>query len=626
MATTTIGKLLLEDAIPEEYRGSRVLDSKGLQELLNRVAEKNDPEEYNRISKALMDVGRSVTYRANPAAFHTKDLRTPVAAYLSRTRLNRKIKSILRNKRLSPDEREAQVVAAAKEEQEWLKNEVMAGAQKDGNSLARDITIGARGNPGQLQGLIAGGDLFTDAKGRIIPIPVTRSLAEGRSLAQYWAGTYGGRTGLIGTKLSVADGGYLSKRLIAAAHRLMAVAEDDEKGHDPNRGLPVDSDDNGNIGALLARETAGFPQNTVITPKVLEAIRNKGVKRMLVRSPLVGGPASGLYARDIGIRERGTLPELGEVVGNPAVQSSSEKLTQGALSSKHSGGVAGAGPTGLALVNQLVEHPQNFMGGAAHAQNDGKVTKISEAPQGGWYIEVDGKQHYADVGHDPTVKVGDVIEAGDVLTKGLPNPEEVIKHKGIGEGSRAFTHQFHKALKDSGIGNAERRNIELVVRGLVDHVEMTEADDEYVPGDVVSYRKIENSWKPRESARELPLVSAEGLYLEKPVLHYSLGTQLKPSMLKELKEFGIENVTASAEPLPFKPRMLRASVIPQHDEDYMTRMLGGYQEKSLLDAVHRGGHSDTASTSFVPALAEGKNFGSDWPKNVIKKSPGMVPF
>ncbi len=38
-------------------------------------------------------------------------------------------------------------------------------------------------------------------------------------------------------------------------------------------------------------------------------------------------------------------------------------------------------------------------------------------------------------------------------------------------------------------------------------------------------------------------------------------------------------------------------------------MLGSYQKDSLLGAVHNGGVSDEAGSSFVPALARGENFG-----------------
>jgi hypothetical protein len=55
--------------------------------------------------------------------------------------------------------------------------------------------------------------------------------------------------------------------------------------------------------------------------------------------------------------------------------------------------------------------------------------------------------------------------------------------------------------------------------------------------------------------------------------------------------------------------MVRGMANIANDPDWMTRMLGSYQQKSLLQATHRGGVSDTAGTSFVPTLARGETFG-----------------
>jgi hypothetical protein len=66
--------------------------------------------------------------------------------------------------------------------------------------------------------------------------------------------------------------------------------------------------------------------------------------------------------------------------------------------------------------------------------------------------------------------------------------------------------------------------------------------------------------------------------------------------------------------------MLQARYSIGDDPDWMTRFLGSNQKKSLLTAVHRGAVSDTKSTSFVPSLAAGMTFGTDWPRNVLKPS------
>jgi hypothetical protein len=80
-------------------------------------------------------------------------------------------------------------------------------------------------------------------------------------------------------------------------------------------------------------------------------------------------------------------------------------------------------------------------------------------------------------------------------------------------------------------------------------------------------------------------------------------------MIKNFKEFGINDVTVHKNPPPFQPHFVRGLENLQHDPDWMTRMLGSNLKKSTLNAVHRGAVSDENSTSYVPSLAKGVDFG-----------------
>jgi len=279
-------------------------------------------------------------------------------------------------------------------------------------------------------------------------------------------------------------------------------------------------------------------------------------------------------------------------------------------SAKHSGGVAGSekAVSGFDYINQLIQVPKKFKGGAAHAQVDGIVSRIEEAPAGGKYVVINNEKHYVGPDFSLKVKRGDEIEAGDVLSEGIPNPSEVVRHKGVGEGRRYFTQAFRQAMHEAGI-HASRRNVELLGRGLIDHVRMTDEYDQYVPDDVVPYSALEHRWQPREGSRRVPYKQAVGKYLERPVLHYTIGTKIRKSMLKDFEDFGVEELETHDEPPPFEPEMIRGMYSVQHDPDWMTRMYGSGQKKSLLSAVHRGGTSDELGTSFVPGLARGVDFG-----------------
>ena len=294
-------------------------------------------------------------------------------------------------------------------------------------------------------------------------------------------------------------------------------------------------------------------------------------------------------------------------------------------SSKHTGGAKGgpAAASGYNLINSMLQVPKYFSNGAAHAQEDGTVDSVAPAPAGGWHVHIGGKEHYIEPTEELKVKKGDVVEAGDVLSTGIPNPAEIVKHKGVGEGRRYFANAFTQAFRDSGM-RAHRRNAELITRGLLNHVEMLEETQDHLPGDVALYHVLERNWEPRDGSDTTSPKSAAGRYLESPVLHYSIGTKIRPSVIRELEEMGVKHVTSHPEPPPFKPVMIRAIGNLEHDPDFMTQFLGANQKKHLLDQARTGGHSELAGTSFVPALAEGTPIGDIWPGNAVnegKKKP-----
>lgn len=410
---------------------------------------------------------------------------------------------------------------------------------------------------------------------------------------------------------SVANSGYLGKLLVQAAHRLLVTKLDGPYDENNPRGLPIDTDDSESVGALLAAAVGGYPRNTVITPKVLKDIQTQGIKRMLIRSPIVGGPPEGgLYARDVGVRERGGLAPVGDMVGIAAAQSLSEPISQGGLSSKHSGGVAGASKvSGFKTIEQMVQIPKTFQGGAAHSEEDGYVDRIEDAPAGGKLIFINGKEHYAPLGAEIKVKPGDLVEAGDLLSDGIPNPDKMVMHKGQGEGSRLYVQAMKNVLKEAGI-NANRRNIELVTRGLINHVRIEDEMDDYIPGDIVQYDRLEANWQPRPGFEKSPVSpSLVGKYLERPVLHYSIGTKIRPSVLRTLDEFGVKNVEVHNDPPPFRPEMQRGLDNLSADPDPITSMLGSNLQKNLLKNVARGAVADPFGTSYVPALVFPNTFG-----------------
>ena len=618
MLKTTLGQIMVNDALPPEMRDyNRVMDKKTLSSLSTELA-KNYPEQYREVTKKLFDVGRDASYSTGGLTFSLRDIKQTLAGQRAKLEVRKQLRGIMATPGLSEKDRNLKILQLAAGAQTKLLEEVFNEAQEQDNPLATQVKSSIRGNKYSLSSLIGADMLYVDHKDEPIPIPVLNNYGRGLTPAEYFAGAFGARKGLIDTKTATADAGFYGKQLTQMAHRLLVTADDeDDDTHKDTaevRGFPTDVDDADNEGALLARGAGPYKRNTVLTPKILKDLKQMGVKDILVRSPLVGGPADGgVFGKDVGYREKGRIPPIGDYVGIAAAQALSEPVSQSQLSSKHSGGVGGARAIGgFKAINALVQVPKTYPDGATHAQRDGAVQEVRPAAQGGFYVRVDGEDHYVRADQNVSVKKGDPIEAGDVLSDGMPNPAEVVRHKGVGEGRRYFVGAMRDVLKNSGI-TPQRRNIELVARGLINHVRLTDEYGSYAPDDVVPYSTLERDWQPRDGAVAGAPSSLKGHYLEKPVLHYSVGTKIGKGVIDNLGRYGINNVQAHRNPPPFQPEMVRGMSNISNDPDWMTRMLGSYQERGFLNSVHRGLKSDTRGSSYVPALAQGEQFGLSGP-------------
>lgn len=614
MLKTTLGQLLVNDALPEDMRDyTRVLNKKNTGALATELAKKY-PEKYREVMKKLHDVALDSAYTTNGLSFGLKDVRPSLAAQHTQLKVKQQLRQILADRGLNDEQRNAKILKLASEAQRQLVDDVYNEAHGHDNPLAHQIAGSGVGNKFQLNSILGADMQYLDHRGEPIPIPVMRGYAQGLTPVEYFAGAFGTRKGVIDLKTATADAGFYGKQLTQMAHRLLVTDQDEQDqerlANAHERGFPTDIDDPDNEGAMLSRPVGPYKRNTVLTPKIMRDIKEMGVKDILVRSPIVGGPEDGgVYANDVGYREKGHLPPVGDYVGIAAAQALSEPVTQSQISSKHSGGVGGAGAiSGFKALNALVQVPKKYPGGATHAQVAGHVQEVRPAPQGGFYVQINGQEHYVPTDREVTVKKGDEIEAGDAISEGMPNPAEIVKHKGVGEGRRYFVQAMRQVMQNSGI-TAHRRNIELLSRGLINHVRMTDEHGDYSPDDIVPYSMLERNWTPRDGSVAGAPSTLSGHYLEQPALHYSVGTPITKNVVKTLGQHGITNIQAHREPPPFQPEMVRGMSNISNDPDWMTRMLGSYQEKGLLNSVHRGLTSNTAGSSYVPALAQGENFG-----------------
>jgi DNA-directed RNA polymerase subunit beta' len=610
---TTVGQLLLNEALPEDLRDyRRPIDKKSLQTLFSQLAERY-PDKYVEVNQKLHELSaEAVTGYGGVASLSLESLRAPLSVDRLRKNIRGGVEKILSAPGTAKEKNERIVELIASKTDEVTKLNYDEGI-KENNPLALQVLSGSRGNSNQFRSLRAGDLMVVDHKDRPIPVPMLTSYAEGLDPVEYWSGAYGARKGSIATKFSTPKSGFLGKQLAMATHRLIVT----EKDCGTTNGIPVDAIDPDNEGAVLAQGQGEYKAGAIMTPTIM---RKLGQKTILARSPITCQAEKGICQRCAGVRERGDFPPLGDNIGIAAAQAISEPIGQGQLATKHTGGLASGAKrevkSGLDLINQLTQVPETFQGGAAISTVDGRVEAVENAPQGGQFVTVGSVQHWVPPGEMMAVKKGDAVEAGDVISSGIPNPYEVTQYKGIGEGRRYFTELFSKTLRDNKFP-AHRRNVELLARGLINHVRVTDLDGpaDTVPNDVMEFDDIVRGYKPRYGFKTLAPKAAVGLYLEAPALHYSIGTKLTPRVAKKLEEYGVGQVTAHSDTPSFVPEMTRAMETLSHSSDWMVRLGGFHLKKGLGEAVQRNRVSETHGTSYIPALAQGTEFGKP-PKGV----------
>ena len=612
---TTIGQIIVNDALPQDLRDpGRELTSNNADELLGEVARKY-PGKYRSISHELMQHGREASFREG-ATLGLTDMVTPIERKELFDHVRTQERKIRASTHMTAAEKQTALASVYNQVQKFMIDNTMTAATAKDNPFALQVISKARGNPQQLTALMTTPGTYTDADDNLIPVFIRRSYAEGLKPHEYWASTYGARKSVISTKFATAKAGYLGKQFNQATMRVVVTGDDCAT----NNGLPVPVDDKDNIGAVLARKAGKYAAGTVVSKEVMDDIKNSGMDKLLVRSPLTCALGQGVCKYCVGHREDGKFPRLGANVGIDASSALAERIAQSGLNKKHSGGMSAGGKkvySGFDMIENMFQAPEAYPDAATIASEDGRIKSIAAAPQGGWNVTVNDVPHYVIPDVNLRVKEGDSVEAGDQLSDGIANPKEIVRHKGLGEGRRYFTERAVQAFRDTGYP-LHRRNMELLVRGTLDSAKIEDPNGlgDFLPGDVTSYSKLASTYKPRKDAQMAEPLQSMGKYLEQPVMHYTIGTRITKRVAKELNDFGHTSVMTHVSPPAFEPYMLALRAVPQYEEDWMAQLGSSYLKSNLLENVHRGAKSDAHGLHPVPGIAKGVGFGTPGPGKV----------
>ena len=306
----------------------------------------------------------------------------------------------------------------------------------------------------------------------------------------------------------------------------------------------------------------------LITPEIAAQLENDDkIESVKIQSVLtttaVGGVPRKAYGVDMATRE---LVEANQPVGVIAAQSLGEPGTQLTLDTKHGSGVAGSGAIarGLPRVEELLEarNPKGQawvspIDGVVEAHEDGNHFIVTITPDKGETerIELDGRK--AKVKDGATVKAGDVIAAkakdaepitapfdanaqlvdgaiilvgeagtpvrleipnsaelvvktddlvtaGDRLTTGSLNLQDLLRYKGTEATQRYIMNDVMSVYAAQG-HEISSKHFEVIIRQMFNRVMITESGDStFVAGDIVGRATVENENKELVKAGKTP--------------------------------------------------------------------------------------------------------------------------
>lgn len=623
--STTVGKVLLKHYLPNdlhEFIDNNELDKKNISNLFSTLIQKH-PDKYKDIVGNLTRLGFEISTRLG-STVKLSDLLSPIDKVKRFAELDKELDDIKKDSK-NKKEADQKISEAYNRFSDAMNKEIVDVGVKNNQTLAKVVKAGARGSATQYRQTVLAPIIVSDAKGRVLTdFPVRKSFAEGLSLPEYLAHTFGARQGAVATKLAVAEAGYFSKQLARAS--MVLKIEEHDCGTD--NGIEVSVDDRDSVGTFLAHQTNGYNKNNEVTNRMLSDLKSKGTTNIVVRSPITCESSKKFHTGAIcqlcaGRREKGSLPPIGDYIGITASTTLGEPLSQGQLNTKHESGSArkSSVSSGFKLINQLANIPDAFKGKAPLAKTDGIISEVRKAPQGGHYIHIKHgakeDEYYIPEEFAVKVKQGQEIEAGDVLSEGIINPAEVVKYKGLGEGRRYFAEAMKKAFDEGGLGGINRRNFEVIAKGSIDHVKITNNQGlgDHLPGSIVSYHTIARDYQPRTGSILTRIDQAIGKYMEEPKLHYTIGTKVTKNVVNTLHKHGIESILVNSKEPDFEPEMQRLLDVPMHENDWMHQLYSTNLERRLIHAVNTGSVSDLKGPSPVSGLAYGVGFGELYKKS-----------
>lgn len=496
---TNVGRLLFNNVLPESLRFiNEPVNAKMIKQIVTKAIETEDNEVVAKMIDDIKDLGFEAATKSG-LSVSVSDCEMLEEKEQIVAAANQKAEAIRDNYLqglITEEERRRQSLDV------WIKTtdelaEKTWKTYSDENSVKVIIDSGGtRASKDQVKQLAAMRGLVVDPLGNIVEMPTKSNFRQGLSIFEYVTSARGSRKGLTDSAIKTADAGYLTRRLVDVSHDAIIRQEDcnSTEGIELVREPRKDVFYYRILGRYASRDIkigkkTVVAANELITDDLAKEIAATDLESVWVRSPMTCRCNKGLcqkcYGWDFSTR---TDVEIGVPVGVIAAQSIGEPGTQLTMRVKHSGGIVGLDVTqGLPRVEELLE-ARNPKVQALIAHIAGKV-KIEEK-DGENIIAIKNKEGEEETFTLPasvalSVKDKDLVYAGQKLTAGGVNIQELLQLKGLIFTQQHIIDQVQEVYESQGIPINDK-HFEVIVRKMGDKLQIElSGDTDLLVGEVV---------------------------------------------------------------------------------------------------------------------------------------------
>lgn len=336
-----------------------------------------------------------------------------------------------------------------------------------------------------------------------------------------------------------------------------------------------------------------------MTPQLYTQLKGK-VDSVTVRSPLTCrspyGTCAHCYGLDLGRKD---FFPVGTSVGTLAVQAFGEPMTQGVLSSFHTGtkvtaeddDVVDSATANMIRTLSLAKpaHP------AALAKLDGTVRAVDPEKRTIEVITREGRVLRHTYGRDvkPSVKPGESVVAGATLTTGKPDMLEYAEIVGPAAARPALYRAFSAAASKLG-GDIPSRHIQVIAKAVTRKARIEDpGDSPYVVGDVMDEHDIAR-WNAANAGQPKVMTPDDAVnkVLAFDTGPFKAGYRLTQKDAEELKRLKKTTATVKLDPITYDGAMVRTLQLPRFGADNWFSQISYEQVKEGLTKGSVWGMSD----------------------------------